>query len=411
MTHASEQKLDILSKIKELGSQTIIYGLGDSLYKLISFILLPLYLKYLSPAQYGTVETLIVTSGLVVSFIALGLPNAVFRFYFRAESVGARKKIVSTIFFLSLSVQFVVPFLFFLNSDLISKLILKSPEFAFLFSIISANIFLTSFRYIPLYIFRAQKRPWMYTSVNFTVALVTLLMNICFVSYLKKGVLGVILGNLCGGGVGLAMVLPALFREIGWTFEIRLVKDILIYGVPLGLAQIPTTFMFMADRYFLARLTSLSDLGIYALAYKLGNVINVFLVMPFALAWAPFVFAHEQEKDAKILYARMTNYLVIIGLALVVIISTLSLDVIKLLTHRSEFQTAYKIVPFLSYAFFFYGLGYVFRTGILLSAKTYFTTIIMIISLCFNLISNYVLIKVFGYAGAAYSFLLTFLCE
>lgn len=404
------EKAGIFSKFKELGSQTIIYGLGDALYKLVSFILLPLYLKYLNPAEYGTIETLMVTRGLVVTFVAAGLPGAVFRFYSRAKNADERKKITSTIFFLSLFLQILIPSLFFWQSDVISRLIFNSPDFGFLFAILAASIFLTIFRNIPLYLYRAQNKAVMYSVVNFSVALITLLMNIYFVAFLNKGVLGVILGNICGGGVGLVMVFPTLVREIRWTFEFRLVKSILIYAVPLGLAQIPLTLIFMADRYYLARLTSLSDLGIYALAYKLGNIINFFLVMPLSLAWAPFVFAHEQDDDARTLYSRMTNYFVIVGLSAVVIISIFSIDIIKLMTHRPEFQAAYGITPLLCYAFFFFGLASFFRTGVLLSAKTYFITIIMIISLCLNLISNYVFIKAFGYVGAAYSLLLTILC-
>ena len=125
------------TEILSLGKQTIIYGLGDALYKAVAFFLLPVYLKYLSPAQYGTVESLMVTRELVVTLIAMGLPNAVFRFYYRAEDENERKQVVSTIFFLSFIFQISAPLLFWWKNEFISNLILKQPEFGFLISILA----------------------------------------------------------------------------------------------------------------------------------------------------------------------------------------------------------------------------------------------------------------------------------
>lgn len=401
--------MGIFNKVKEFSGQIAVYGLGDALYKVISFVLLPLYLKHLNPAQYGTLETLNVTQGIALTFIAMGLPNAVFRFYYRVKDKAERKAIVSTIFFLSLIAQIFLSLLFFINNEILSKLIFNSPEFAFLFAILSVNIFLASFRRIPMAIYRAQKRAWMHVTINLTVALVTLLANIYFVALLNKGILGVILGNLCGALVGVALVFPAMIREVGIIFGPSIVKKILVFSVPLGLAQLPFSIILMADRFFLVKFTSLRDLGIYALAYKFGLLIKEFLSLPVGLAWAPFLFSNEQQENAREIYSKIAIYFVIIGTAIVVLISVFSIDVIKLLTNRSEYNEASNLVPVLCYAFFLFGLSHIVWSGIHISGKTYYSTIIMTICLCFNLLSNYVLIRAYGYKGAAYALLFTFI--
>ena len=396
--------------ILSLGKQTIIYGLGDALYKAVAFLLLPVYLKCLSPSEYGTLESLMVTRGLAVTLVAMGLSNAVFRFYYRSRDENERKTILSTIFFISLVAQLILPFLFLWKNELISKLVLKSPEFGFFFAIVAVNVFLISFRGIPLSLFRAQNRALAYTTLNLAVSLITLGMNIFFVAYMQKGVLGVLLGNICGGIVGLIIVFPAIVREIRFTFDRLFVRKILIYAVPLGLAVLPATIIFMADRYFILRLASMHDLGIYALAYKMGIILKVFVIMPFMLAWGPFVFSKEREDNAKYIYSTITKYFVMISLIFVVFISIMQIDIIKLLTKNPDYYGATKIVPLICYAIFFYGFSNVVRgVGIRITGKTYYTTAIMIIGMCVNLVMNYILIKSFGVVGAAYALLITFI--
>lgn len=396
--------------ILSLGKQTIIYGLGDALYKAVAFFLLPVYLKYLSPSEYGTIESLMVTRGLVITLVAMALPSAVFRFYYRAKDENERKQVVSTIFFLSVILQISAPLLFWWKNERISNLLLKQPELGFLISILALNIFLAGFRGIPLSLLRAKKKALTYTAVNLTVSIVTLLMNIYFVAYLQKGVLGVLLGNLCGGMIGLLVLSPYLLREIRLTFNRHLIGKILTYSVPLALALLPLTVIFMADRYFILRFASMHDLGIYALAYKLGMILKAFLVMPFMLAWGPFVFSKEREENAKDIYSTSTKYFVMTVLSFVVFISIMQIDIIKLLTKNTDYYAATKIVPIICYAIFFYGFSSVVRgVGIRITGKTYYTTAIMIIGMCVNFVMNYILIKSFGFLGAAYSLLITFI--
>jgi O-antigen/teichoic acid export membrane protein len=297
-----------------------------------------------------------------------------------------------------------------LQNEFISSLVFKHPEFGFYFAILAVNIFLVGFRGIPLALFRAGNRPVAYITVNLAVSIVTLLMNIYFVAFLQKGVLGVLFGNLCGGFVGLIIFLPYIFRNIALTFDVLLVGKILSFSVPLALAALPVTIIFMADRYFIIRLAGLTDLGAYALAYKIGVILKTFVIMPFMLAWGPFVFSKESEENAKTIYSSSVKYFVIIALSFVVLISVLQIDIIKLLTKNADYYSAIKIVPFICYALFFYGLSNVFRgVGIRISGKTYYTTLIMIAGMCLNLLMNFLLIPIIGISGAAYSLLSTFI--
>jgi len=63
----------------------LIYGLGGLVSRILAVVLLPLYTRYLSPSDYGIVETLIALTTVIGIVLALGIGSAFFRFYFDAE--------------------------------------------------------------------------------------------------------------------------------------------------------------------------------------------------------------------------------------------------------------------------------------------------------------------------------------
>ena len=65
--------------IKHLTKHSVVYGLGGTLNKLIGFFLLPIYTRLLTPADYGILSLLTVTSSLATIIAHLGLGSAMFR--------------------------------------------------------------------------------------------------------------------------------------------------------------------------------------------------------------------------------------------------------------------------------------------------------------------------------------------
>jgi len=393
-------------RIRELAQHTAVYGLGDALYKAVSFILLPLYLHYLSLSEYGVLEAVIVTRGLIVSAVTLGVPMTVFKFYFESDSEIEQKRVVTTAFLSSIFFVVPGPLLIFYYNKGISNLILKSPEYGVYFSILAVNIFLIAFRGIPMNIFRAQKRPLIFVIINLSVALVTMLLNILFVAYYKMGVEGVLWGNMGGALVGVILIFPSLFKQIGMYFDLRLLKRMLRYAIPLGLGQFPLQLLFMADRYFLVRLVSLEALGIYAIGHKLGSVLRIFMVAPFRLAWGPFLFSVAKEENGLKKIKMASTVFAVAGTTVAMIISLYAIDIIRLIG-KSEYLDAHLLVPFIAFGSLIFGLSSLFRSGILLSGQTERFTFIVFVSLFFNLTTNAVLVLKIGVWGACFSFITT----
>ena len=88
----------MLTRLKELLRHSAIYGLGSIVARVLGVLLLPLYTRYLSPSDYGLIETLVALSAVLTALVAQGMKSAFFRFYFDSPEVERRHLVVRTAF-------------------------------------------------------------------------------------------------------------------------------------------------------------------------------------------------------------------------------------------------------------------------------------------------------------------------
>src|ERR687884_1108840 len=88
----------MLERLKELLRHSAIYGLGSIVARILGVLLLPLYTRYLSPGDYGLIETLVALSAVLAALVAQGMKSAFFRFYFDSTEEARRLLVVRTAF-------------------------------------------------------------------------------------------------------------------------------------------------------------------------------------------------------------------------------------------------------------------------------------------------------------------------
>src|SRR4051795_11874900 len=88
----------MLERLKELLRHSAIYGLGSIVARVLGVLLLPLYTRYLSPTDYGLIETLVALAAVLTALVAQGMKSAFFRFYFDSADEARRLLVVRTAF-------------------------------------------------------------------------------------------------------------------------------------------------------------------------------------------------------------------------------------------------------------------------------------------------------------------------
>ena len=93
----------MFEQMKRLVKHSAIYGLGGVLSRILAVLLLPLYTRYLSPRDYGAIETLVALVVVLMSVLRAGIASAFFRFYFDSDDEAYRVRVVRTSFWFTMA--------------------------------------------------------------------------------------------------------------------------------------------------------------------------------------------------------------------------------------------------------------------------------------------------------------------
>ena len=77
--------------LKSTAKHSAIYAIGALISRLTALVMLPIYTRYLTPADYGVIELLTMAIEITGILVGLRITQALFRFYILAKD---RREIV-----------------------------------------------------------------------------------------------------------------------------------------------------------------------------------------------------------------------------------------------------------------------------------------------------------------------------
>ncbi|HXF59239.1 MAG TPA: polysaccharide biosynthesis C-terminal domain-containing protein, partial [Candidatus Saccharimonadales bacterium] len=221
------------------------------------------------------------------------------------------------------------------------------------------------------------------------------------------GVMGFLLSSLITNLLASVALLIHTLATTGFSVSIPKTRQMLAFGAPFVLTGIGAFILNFADRYFLNLYAGLSEVGIYALGYKFGFMLNMLAVAPFLQMWEAQMFVIEKEPKAGLVYARLFEYFAALLLLAVLAVSIFIQDIIHVVA-SPEYHAAARIVPIVALAYVLNGWAQYFRLGMLLTRKTKVIAVIMTGTGILTLILYVVLIRAHHAIGAAMATLLSF---
>ena len=283
--------MNILSFIK----QSSIYSLSTFLSRAITLLLVPFYVRVLSPQDYGIVDILTASVTLINLTIALEIHQAVARFY-NDWSEKEKPIYVSTAFWFTLIVYSVFIMLMFPFKSQLGEYFMEDNT---RLKEIYATFFMTWTS--GVYYFTQSQLRWQLkatkhaiTSIVFT--LVTTLFTMLFVLFMHLGVYGVLMGLSIGNLF--ASILAILFARDTYKlkFHINKLREMLRFSTPLVLSSISIFFSLFIDRILIKELLDLTQLGLFSIALKFASVVGLFL-SGINNALTPLIYSHYKETN------------------------------------------------------------------------------------------------------------------
>jgi O-antigen/teichoic acid export membrane protein len=407
MVESVQERETILQEIQTAVRHMAVYGVGNLLVKALGFLMLPFYTHYLGPRDYGILEILDLSMTLFALVLNMGLVPAFLRCYAAAASPEEKRRLVSTgcVFgFISGLLTFVA------GVGLVrpTTQLLFGAGVPTIYVLISfAALVLNYMSTLPRTYLRALEASGAYVTFDSLALVALLVLNIFFIAVLKTGLVGVLLSSLIVAALQFLGYSAWTMSKTGVRFHRRHLSRMLGFGLPLILANIGLFVLNFSDRFFLQHLRSLDAVGVYAVGYKFGFMMNYLVVQPFFVMWQSRMYAiHSQPEHPAIFRQIFSLYsvgLVYAGLSM----SLFGSEAVRLMV-APKFAASQEVIPIVVLSYVFYGLSYYAQLGMLLTDRTKQVGAIGAGTAGLNLVLNYVLISRFGMLGAAWATALSF---
>ena len=390
-------------ELKKLTKNTIIFWVGIFLGKVVSFIMLPIYTRYLSPSEYGVLEMLEMMVDVVSMIVSVGILNTVFKYYYDSDNDFDKNMTISTTAITLVAVSLVTTVVAIIFSSYLSVAVFKSDRYSnyiklyfivFFFQVGMLNI---SMIYI-----RALQKSMFYVVLGLLKLVLQLTLNIYFVIVLKFGVIGVIYSSIISSGILSIYLAIYMFNIVRFNYSFRVSKKMVAFGFPFIFVTLSSFVLTFTDRYFLNYYCNLDYVGIYSLAYKFGFIMYAFSAYPFEQIWDPQRFEILKSADVMYVYKKAFLYLNLIVLSAFLIICLYVKDFIIIMSNYS-YHEAYKLVPIILLAYVFQAWTFHCNIGIYAKDRTRDMALASIVSAVIVTILNIYLIPKYGMYGAAWA--------
>ena len=395
--------------LRRLASTGAAYTAASILSKLLAVALLPLYTRYLSPDDYGAAELLFALVVAASIVIRLGVIEALLRFYYKTDEVPDR--VVATSFAAlfwagTISALVLMPF-----ADQIWELI--RPEDAVLtvsgpdlVRIAIGGLWVLTLSEYLLTIFRLDERSRAFLGFTVASVLVTIPVTIVLVVPLDMGAEGLLLGSY---GTGVAFVSGLIFyhrKRLSLIPDVPLLRRLLRFGFPTMPAELSLYSMSVIDRIIVGRAAGAAELGLYAIAIKVSQSVNV-LVRGFQLAFPPLAYSITDDDEARNAYSVVVTWFVVLMAMTVTAIWLIAPWILRVFTGPEYFE-AYKAVgPLVAgtalYAIYMVLLVVLGRTG-----RTEFNFPATLAGVVANIGLNLIMVPIWGIVGAAVALVISY---
>jgi O-antigen/teichoic acid export membrane protein len=386
-------------EIGRLAKHSAIYGLGGLVSRILAVLLLPLYTRYLTPADYGAVETVVALTAVLVTVLRFGISAAFFRFYFDSPDPADRLRVVRTSFWFTMASSTV---------GLAAGVVLAEP--------ISHAFFATGDRdslvraaFVALWaqmnyeqltsLFRVEERSGQFVLASLTNVLITVAATVGLVVGAGLGATGVVVGNFSGTLCVYAALLAYRREQLGLQFSRPLLREMNRFGMPLVPSALALWALHFSDRFFLVKLDGADEVGLYSIGARLASAM-VLLLTAFRMAWPAFAYSIDDEREARRTYGFVLTYLLFVTSWLALALGLLAPWLVRFLTVE-DFYEASQVVPVLAFGAAAFGGYIVISIGVGRARRTQFNWVVTGAAAALNVALNLILIPPYGMMGAA----------
>ena len=383
-----------------------VYTVCGTIASAISFFLLPVLTRYLTPSDYGIVVTFQVLFAVMIILVGLNMHGAVMVNFFELDKQKLKVYIGNVI--LILFISFILTFSIIYGLRVPISHLIKFPENWLPVVVVIA--LLQSIFTLALTLWQVEQKPLSYGIFQILQTVLNIGLSIIFVVLLgwnwQGRLLGIIIASIIFGLISIFVIYKR--KYIRFSFNKTYFRDALFFGIPLIPHALGGWIMTGIDRFFINSMVGVAATGIYTVGYQVGMIIGL-LAASFNQAWAPFLF-EKLKKNNFSTKIKIVKFTYIYGVGIIILALGLSFIAPYFLEFfvGESFYSAYKYVLWIALAYAANGMYLMVVNYIFYVKKTYILAWITFFAAGVNIVLNYFLIKANGPIGAAQATTITF---
>lgn len=392
--------------MKKLLNETIIYGIGAILPRVITFLLNPLYIHYIDREAFSVFTSLYSWIALINVVLTFGFETSFFRF--STEKENEKKAFDTSFWFIfGLASVFLVTVLIFVTPLSLILDYAKNPEFLEWFAFIA---FFDAICVIPFAWLRFHNMPIKYSVIRIASILVQTLAVVALFIFVPKnmaenlGLKGQVsypfISNLLGSVVAFLLLLPIILK-IKLRFSKELFTRMIKYSWPIMIAGLAFQVNENYDKITQYYNISKADAGAYGGCYKLAVLMTLF-VTAYRMGIEPYFFKQMNNANAKENYAKITEYFSffasIVAMGIIANVSWLK----KFFITDSSYWSAIDIVPIIVIANLCFGIYYNLSTWYKVTDRTKFGTFISWFGAGLTMVLHFLFLEKYGFMVSAW---------
>ena len=413
----------MLSKLKLLAKDTVIYGASTMLARSLNYVLVPLYANKLTTFDNGIQAVVYANIALANVIFSYGLETSYLKVASDAiKRNGDERPYFSTAFLSLLATSTLFALLMAVFAPVLAVAIGLQPESGAFIRYAAMILWLDAMLVVPFAELRLKRK-----AVPFAVAKIMgvvggVVSTFLLILVFNAGLSGVFIGEALGSLVSVLFILPVL-KNLKPFFSAGMYRELLRIGLPYVPTGIAGLLIHLIDRNLLIRIPQqeverlygsgfqASDItGIYGRVAAFGIALQMFIQI-FRFAWQPFFLQHADDPEAKPLFRQVMNLSGIAVIVLAVACTFFVPDLVRvhwggrLYLLPPRYWMGMTILPWIFFSYVFDMISTNLSAGLLITGNTRFLPVVTFAGAVVTTLCCWILIPLAGMDGAAVAIL------
>ena len=328
--------------IGALAHDAAIYGGVRVLLKSLAFLLVPLYARHLSPAEFGTLELILAFAAFVDVFI--NLSGVLARFYFDQDDSRWRKQAITLFFLIESIYPAVLIGGLLLFASRLADPVAGEAAYASLIVIALVDLYLTNIVDISMSLTRMRRKPWTFALYALIRGLTYVTLAVLLVAVWELGVKGILIASLTSAIIVFVVSAREYVRDLIRGVDWDVGKEMIAFGWPTIVSAFSFYALNLLDRFFVKHYHGAAETGLYGVAFRYSQIVLVG-VFAFRMGWPQWHYSWLNSDRHPQMVARGASWFFGALGFLVVVVSAWILPLFHLLMPERYWEATEAVPP------------------------------------------------------------------